>query len=197
MTHMPSLPLVRGPVSRLVAVDGAELSLRAVHLRARAEGGYASVVIEQVFVNPLDRAVDVTYQLPLPADAAVGGFRFVLADEEVLGRVQGREAARRTFERALAEGRTAALLEQDRDALFTQRVGNVPAGAIVQVEVTLDQPLAWRDGAWEWRFPTVVAPRFVDEAVADADRLAVDVADGPLLARLSLSLDVADAAPGR
>lgn len=196
MSAMPVLPLPSGPVSRLVSADGAELALRATHLRCVAEGGFARVVLAQTFVNPLDRAVEVTYQLPLPADAAVGGFEFVLGDERVTGRVEGREQARRSYDRALAEGRTAALLEQDRDSLFTQRVGNVPVGAIVQVEVTLDQPLAWQDGAWEWRFPTVVAPRFVDEAVADAGRLAVDVADGPLPARLSLSLEVADKVTG-
>ena len=77
------------------------------------------------------------------------------------------------------EGRSAALLEQDRSSLFTQEIGNIPPGEEVTVEVSIDQRLRWLDeGAWEWRFPTVVAPRYLGApgTVPDADRVAQDVA---------------------
>src|SRR5690606_11162493 len=50
-----------------------------------------------------------------------------------------------------------------------------PPGATVEAEIAIDQPLAWlAEGAWEWRFPTVVAPRYA-AGVADAEAIAVDV----------------------
>ena len=64
------------------------------------------------------------------------------------------------------------------------------------MEVSVDQRLRWLDeGAWEWRFPTVVAPRYLGEPgrVPDADRVAQDVADGPLGARFALSCSIRDA----
>lgn len=73
----------------------------------------------------------------------MSGFAFVLGDERVVGEVTGKQEARQRFERALATGHTAALLEQDRSSLFTQRVGNVPPGSEVVAEVVVDQPLRW------------------------------------------------------
>lgn len=194
MSALPVLAPV--PSSRLVCADGAELPLRACELRAVARAGIARVVVEQTFLNASDQALEVTYQLPLPADGAVAGFSFRLADRTVRGEIATREDARAQYEEALFEGRTAGLLEQDRSALFTQAVGNIPPRREVVVTVELDQPLVWAEQGWCWRFPTVVGPRYVDAGVQDAERLTLDVASGPLPARLSLSLEIGDALTG-
>ncbi len=180
---------------RLVAVDGRELPLRATRLTASAAGGLCRVLLEQRFVNPHREPLRVTYLFPLPHDGAVSGFAFRLGDRRVAGEVDRVAAARERFERALVEGRSAGLLEQVRGSVFTQELGNVPPGAEVVAEITVDQRLAWLpEGAWEWRFPTAVAPRYLGGAgrVPDAARLEVPVAEGGLPARLSLSLEVAD-----
>lgn len=184
---------------RLVSADGRELPLASVHLAATAGGGVARVVLTQRFTNASDQPLDVQYLLPLPGDGAVSGFSFVLGDERIVGQVEPREAARERFERALVEGRTAALLDQERTSVFTQRVGNVPPRAEVVAEVTIDQPLRWlEEGAWEWRFPTVVSPRYhgAAGAVADAAALDVPVQEAGVGARATLSLDVLDRLTG-
>lgn len=181
---------------RLVASDGRELPLQGVHLAAEAGGGIARVTLTQRFRNPFDAPLEVRYLLPLPADGAVSGFSFVLGDQRIVGEVTGKQEARERFERALVQGRTAALLEQDRSSLFTQRVGNVPPSCEVVVEVVIDQPLRWlEEGAWEWRFPTVVAPRYqgAPGRVPDAGKLRVPVSEGETGARATLRLTIADA----
>lgn len=183
---------------RLVTVDGRELPLRGAAVRADARGGVARVILEQRFVNPFAEPLDVTYSVPLPADGAVSGYAFTLADRRIVGEVDKRAAARQRFEEAIAEGRSAALLEQDRSSLFTQEIGNIPAGAEVVAEIAIDQRLVWLDeGAWEWRFPTVVAPRYLgaEGRVADAERVHQDVAGAPLPVRMALALTVRDALP--
>ncbi|MCA9707691.1 MAG: VWA domain-containing protein [Myxococcales bacterium] len=180
----------------LVALGGRVLPLRRADLRVRARGGIARTVLEQCFVNPHAEPLRVTYQLPLPADGAVSGFRFRIDDLVIVGEVDRRSRARERFERALVEGHTAALVEQERSSLFTQEVGNIPPGEEVVVEVTLDQPLAWlADGAWEWRFPLAVAPRYLGAAgrVPDAPRVAVAVADRPRPVAMSLQLRIDEA----
>lgn len=183
---------------RLVAVDGRPLPFRGGSLAVDARGGLARVTLRQVFRNPWPDPLRVTYQLPLPPDGVVGGYAFELDGERVVGEIDRRAAARERFEAALVEGRTAALLEEDRAGLFTQEVGNVPPGGEVVCELVIDQRLAWRDGGWEWRFPTVVAPRYLGEAgrVPDAERVSVDVAEGEFPARVSLELRVRDALTG-
>jgi Ca-activated chloride channel family protein len=182
--------------ARLVTVDGRALPLVAASLAVDARGGIARVVLTQTFRNPFDEPLTVHYSLPLPHEGAVSGFEFVLGQDRVVGEIDRRETARARFDEALAEGRSAALLEQDRGSLFTQEIGNVPPRADLVARVTVDQRLRWRDeGAWEWRFPTVVAPRYLGAPgrVTDAARITQDVADAPLPTRMDLALTVRDA----
>ncbi len=199
VTATPTAPTNASAGGRLVATDGRELPLTSAHLAAEAAGGIARVVLTQRFRNDSDEPLEVRYLLPLPGDAAVSGFSFILDDERVTGEVTGREEARERFEQAVAEGRTAALLDQERTSVFTQRVGNIPPRSEIVAEVIVDQPLRWLDeGAWEWRFPTVVGPRYqgAPGRVADADRISVPVADGELGVKATLTLAIADALTG-
>lgn len=181
---------------RLVTVDGRALPLLGARITARAAGGIARTVLEQRFRNPYPDPLRVTYLFPLPHDAAVSGFAFTIGDRRVVGEVDRREAARERFEEAIASGRTAALVEEERGSVFTQEVGNLPPGAELLAELTVDQRLAWLPaGAWEWRFPTALAPRYQGALgrVADAERIRVDVAVAPLAPRVALALRVEDA----
>jgi Ca-activated chloride channel family protein len=184
---------------RLVTPDGRVLPLRGVSVTAEAGGGLARVVLEQRFHNPYPEPLHVTYLLPLPVDGVVSGFAFRVGERRVVGEIDRRAAARERFEQALIEGRTAALAEQDRGNLFGQELGNLPPGAEVVAELEIDQRLGWLDdGAWEWRFPTVVAPRYLGAAgrVPDGERVAVDVTEAPLAAAMRLTLLIRDAPGG-
>lgn len=185
---------------QLVSSDGRELILQGVTLRVDAAGGLSRAVLEQRFVSPYDEPLALVYQLPLPAHGAVAGFAFRVGERRIVGEVDRSESARRRFEDAILEGRTAGILEQDRSSLFRQEIGNVPPRAEVIAEITVDQKLHWLgEGSWEWRFPTVVAPRYLGSAgrVADAESVTVDVLDGPSPVSVALELSIRDAlAPG-
>lgn len=190
-----SMPHDSSP-GRIVTPDPSTLPLAGVELRVEARGGMARVICEQRFVNRSSEPLSVTYALPLPADAAVSGFAFRVGERRIVGEIDRRTSARERFERAIAEGRTAALLEEERSSLFTQEIGNVPPGAEVLAEVTLDQPLIWTHaGEWEWRFPTTVLPRYLGAPgrVADAPAMAQEIVDGEIPARVRLALAVEDA----
>jgi Ca-activated chloride channel family protein len=179
-----------------VATSGRTLPLRATTLSARAGAGLARVILEQRFANPHPEPLRVTYSLPLPADGVVAAFAFRIGDRRIVGEVDRRQAARQRFEQALVEGRSAALVEQERSSLFTQEIGNVPPGAEIICEVSIDQPLAWlTEGAWEWRFPTVVMPRYLgaEGRVPDAPAIEQDASDAELAVRARLELAIADA----
>ena len=180
---------------RLVDSDGRHLPFKGCSLEVHASGGVAQVLLRQRFRNDSADTLRVSYTMPLPADGAVGGYAFTIGDRRVVGEIEGRRAARERFEEAMLQGRAAGLVEQERSSVFTQELGNVPPGALVECELTVDQPLAWLpDGAWEWRFPTVIAPRYLGGAGRgpDAEAVAVDVVEGGLPARGSLSLQIDD-----
>ncbi|MBK8234725.1 MAG: VWA domain-containing protein [Nannocystaceae bacterium] len=185
----------------LVDTHGRTLPLRATALEVDAGAGLAHVVLRQVFANIHDEPLRVTYRVPLPPDAAVCGYRFRIGEREIIGTVERRDRARERFEEALVAGHTAALLEQERSSLFTQELGNLPPGATVTVELQLDQKLAWiaeRGGGWEFRFPTVVSPRYLGAPgrVHDAERVSTPTTLDDIPVAMSLQLTIADALEG-
>jgi Ca-activated chloride channel family protein len=183
---------------RLVATDGRILPLRGVTLAADARGGLARAVLEQRFVNPHAETLRVSYLVPLPVDGALAGYAVRIGERRIVGEVDRIQAARERFETALLEGRTAGLVDQERPNLFTLELGNVPPGTEVVAELTVDQRLVWlAEGAWEWRFPTVVAPRYLgaEGRVSDAEQVTVDVTTAPAGPRASVTLLVRDTLP--
>ncbi len=185
----------------LVAVDGRAYPLASASIGARAEGGLALTTLTQEFRNPFDEPLEALYALPLPADGAVLGYSIQTGERVIRGEIEKREVAEAAFEKALLEGRAAGLLEQDRDDTFSQRLGSLPPGQSVRVEVEVLHPLdfvpaAGREPArWEYRFPTVVGVRYEGGPgrVPDAGRLDVDRAgEGEIPTRVELDLTVAD-----
>ncbi len=182
--------------ARLVSVDGRELPLVSAALEVVAGAGIARTTLRQTFRNDSTEPLRVTYRLPLPADGAVARYSFTIGGRRIRGVVDVKERARERFVRAISEGRTAAILDQERDGLFTQELGNVPAGEAIEVELGVDQPLLWNGlvGGWELRFPTVAPPRYLGGPgrTPDAAKVTVDVADAPLAVRCSLRLELLD-----
>lgn len=209
--------LKRADTSRragLVSVEGRPFPLRCARLDARAEGGVAFTTFTQTYDNPYKEPLEVLYTLPLPAGGAVTGYSIRLGERIIRGEVRRREEAREEYRKALLEGRTAALLEQDRADTFTQKLGCLPPGQSAEVQIEVLQLLDFlptetgEPARWEYRFPTVAGIRYegAEGRVPDADRLDVDRAGGSgTPVRLEAALTVADGsvaliqphAPGR
>lgn len=181
--------------ARLVSATGEALPLRSITLTADAMGGIARTRLRQHFTNQHRTPLELTYAFPLPADGAVVGYEIRAGERVIKGRVEPREKARAEFESARLDGRTAGLVDEERANFFTQRLGNIPAVTDVIVELTIDHPLAWvPGGAWEWRFPTVIAPRYLGAkgVVPDANAVTVNVVNGATAPTASVSLTIAD-----
>src|SRR5437773_6031074 len=189
----------------LASVDGRTYPLKSARLEARAEGGIAATTFTQTYGNPYEEPLEVLYTLPLPASGAVVGYSIRLGERVIRGEVRKRAEAQEEYRKALLEGRTAALLEQERADTFTQKLGSLPPGETAEVKIEVLQPLAFlpADGeepsGWEYRFPTVVGVRYEggEGRVPDAEKLDVDRAGGEgAPVRLEASLFLADGCAG-
>jgi Ca-activated chloride channel homolog len=185
------------------------LPLAALDVRARIEGLLARVEVRQTFVNAHGEPLEATYIFPLPDRAAVTRFRLEVGGRVVEGELKERGAARREYDRAVRAGHRAAITEEERPGVFTLRVGNLPPGEEARVLLTLVGPLPYAGGEAAFRFPLVVAPRYVPgvplpgpcvgdgvaqdtDAVPDASRISPPVLlpGFPNPVRLSLSVEV-------
>ncbi|MEU0881413.1 VIT domain-containing protein [Lentzea sp. NPDC005914] len=141
--------------------ERGNLPLERLDVRATITGLVGRVVLTTGFVNTYDTALEATYVFPLPDRAAVTGMKMTAGDRTVEAELQERAQARQTYDDAIAAGRQASIVEEERPDVFTMRVGNIPAGERVTVELSLVGPLVFEDGAGTFRFPLVVAPRYV------------------------------------
>ena len=213
----PDAPL-RSADAGFGALDTARgpLPLKALDVHATLDGLVARTDVAQTFVNTHAEPLEATYIFPLPDRAAVTRFRLEVAGRVVEGVLKERGAARREYDQAIQAGHRAAITEEDRAGVFTLRVGNLPPGEAATVRLSLTGPLPYSDGEATFRFPLVVAPRYIPgvplpgpsvgdgvapdtDAVPDASRITPPVLlpGFPNPVRLSLAVDVlpSDLAP--
>jgi Ca-activated chloride channel family protein len=137
------------------------LPLATLDVDARITGLVSRVVLTQRFVNPNPAPVEATYVFPLPGRAAVTGMRMITQGRTVVARLRERGQARAEYDAAIAEGRRASVAEEERPEIFTMRVGNILPGEAATVELSLAGVLPVADGEVTFRFPLVVAPRYI------------------------------------
>jgi Ca-activated chloride channel homolog len=182
----------RSSGAEMVAADGRGFSFKKARLSVEAAGGLARVTLEQEFANPYDTVLDVTYRMPLPDDAAIAAYAFELEGRRIHGEIDTKQKARERYVEAVASGHTAALLESQRANFFTQEIGNIPPKQTITVRITLEQKLTYLpDGQWEFRFPTVIGPRYLGTNDKHADVATETTASG-LSASMAMDLRVGD-----
>ena len=175
--HSPNVPLIpmvdapaassetRRGLGALVVADKARrlaLPLAGVAIAARVAERVAEVTVTQTFKNPHAEPLEATYIFPLGGGCAVRDFELRVAGRVLKGDVDERKAARATYQKALDAGHRAALLEQERDDVFTVQVGNLPPGEEATVKIVYAERLPfYDDGTTEIRLPLVVAPRYI------------------------------------
>ncbi|WP_224366804.1 VIT domain-containing protein [Hyalangium versicolor] len=138
-----------------------QFSLKHTQVDAEVSGFLASVTVTQVFENPYSEPLEALYVFPLPEKAAVDAMELVVGQRVIRGVLQTRDQARETYERARAEGKTAALLDQERPNLFTQAVANILPGEEIRVRIHYVDRLVYEAGAYSFDFPMTVGPRYI------------------------------------
>jgi Ca-activated chloride channel homolog len=137
------------------------LPLHRLDVHTKISGLTAAVDVVQGFRNPYHQPLEATYVFPLPPRAALTRLTLTADDRVIEAQLQERGTARESYDRAIAAGQRAAIAEEERPDVFTLRVGNILPGERVTVALTLAQPLSLVDGQAEFRFPLVVAPRYI------------------------------------
>jgi len=160
--------------------------------RVVVSGPVAHTVLRQDWTNPNRDPIEATYIFPLPENAAVTALRLTIGSRTIEAEMRRREEARAIYEQARAEGRVAALLDQERPNVFAQRIANIMPGEKIEVTIDFDQEIRCDDGDCAYVLPTIVGPRFVPATTPDPGRIDPPVARPGTDTghRLSLTLDL-------
>ncbi|MCL2524801.1 MAG: VIT and VWA domain-containing protein, partial [Betaproteobacteria bacterium] len=151
-------------------VQGAQpgvdaLPLKRTDVKVDISGVIADVVVTQHYKNEGTLPIEARYIFPGSTRAAVNGLQVRIGERLVVAQIRERQQARKEYDAAKREGKTAALLEQHRPNVFQMNVANILPGDDVQVELRYNELLAPTEGNYQFVFPTVVGPRYAGTAV--------------------------------
>jgi hypothetical protein len=158
-------------------VDLGACPLKNTTVKADISGFVARVRVTQEFENSFAQPIEAVYTFPLSQNGAVDEMTMTVGERIVRGKIMKREEARKVYETAKAEGRTASLLDQERPNIFTQAVANIMPGEKVLIEISYVETLKYEDGVYEFVFPMTVGPRYIPGSVTDAAKIKPPVAE--------------------
>ncbi len=151
-----------GPYFQLAGGDPAidRLPLKSTQVDARIAGVIADVTITQRYKNEGQRPIEARYVFPGSTRAAVHAMQVRLGGRVLNAKIEEKQRARIQHESAKREGKTSALLEQERPNVFQMNVANILPGDDILVELRYTELVAPTEGRYEFVFPTVVGPRY-------------------------------------
>merc|ERR1712172_318044 len=132
---------------KLVATEPLETT--KFHIKSEFQFRYARTVVESAVSNPDTVAQVGSFALVIPDSAFISAFSMEMDGEEFKARVEEKEEAEKTFEKALSRGRGAGLVSQDaKDANKFTVSTNIEGGQEVVFRLTYDELLGRKEGMY-------------------------------------------------
>lgn len=113
----------------------------------------ATTTVEQAFINETAQPVEVQYIFPLPPNAQINKFSLIVGDQEISGKILGKDEARKIYEDIVRSQRDPGLLEYIGQGMFRTSVFPLPPHGERKSKLVYSELLK-RDGdRVEYRYP--------------------------------------------
>jgi len=144
------------------------LPLKSTSAEVNISGVIADVRVTQVYKNEGEKPLEAIYIFPASIRAAVYGMKMQIGERTIEAKIKKRDEARKEYEEARNQGKSASLLEQQRPNVFQMNVANIMPGDVIRVELKYTELLVPEDRVYEFVYPTVVGPRYSNRAAETA-----------------------------
>jgi Ca-activated chloride channel family protein len=148
--------------------DVDRLPLKSTAADVDINGVIADVKVTQVYRNEGKRPIEAVYVFPASTRAAVHGMNMKIGNRTIVAEIRERGKARRDYQQAKQDGKSASLLEQQRPNVFQMNVANIMPGDEIRVELSYTELLTPTEGVYEFDYPTVVGPRYSGQSAEAA-----------------------------
>lgn len=145
------------------------LPLKGTQVDVKISGVIADVMVTQHYRNEGQRPIEAKYVFPGSTRAAVHAMNVRVGDRLISAQIREKQRARMEYDSARREGKTTALLEQERPNVFSMNVANILPGDDVRVELRYTELIAPDAGQYRFVFPTVVGPRYRSPSASPAN----------------------------
>lgn len=132
-------------------------------------GVIAEVKVTQTYFNAGKKPIEANYVFPASTQAALHNMSMVIGDRTIKGVIKEKKAALDAYEQAKKEGKRSSLLEQHRPNVYQMHVANIMPGDTIKTELYYTENISPASGTYEFVYPTVVGPRYVNEKEDNTD----------------------------
>jgi Ca-activated chloride channel homolog len=136
------------------------IALFAVNIASRITGLCQHTFIEHIYCNLESSPIEAWYTFPLPDAAAVIGFEVITNGRVLTGVVEELETAIQTYQKKIAQGHGAYMLERHRSDVFSAYVGNLLPRQLATLRLTYVSPLKVDERRLRVTYPTTLTPRY-------------------------------------
>jgi len=144
------------------------LPLKSTTASVRISGVIADILVTQLYKNEGKKPLEAIYVFPASTRAAVYAMKMTIGKRVIEAKIKKRDEARRDYEQARDQGRSASLLEQQRPNVFQMNVANIMPGDEIKVEMRYTELIVPTDRVYEFVYPTVVGPRYSNQKAGTA-----------------------------
>ncbi len=143
-------------------ISADQFPLLRTDVQVDIAGWVADVTVRQTYKNSGQVPIEAVYIFPASTRAAVYHMDMQVGSRKIVAEIQEKQEARRNYEVAKAEGKRTSLLEQERPNVFQMQVANILPGDEIVVTMKYNEFLISEAQMYQFVYPTVVGPRFVD-----------------------------------
>lgn len=142
-----------------VAKNGQIVPLRSVHVEGDYVGLLSIMTITQVYQNPIDQALEVTYTFPLAHNATLLDVTIEIRGKTFKSAVFPEYDGQQEYDKAIRKGNTAIIIERAGE-FYTLKLGKLPGGEEVKIGYRYGQFVMPHDGRVRVAIPTTIAPQY-------------------------------------
>lgn len=143
------------------------LPLKSTSADVSIAGVIADVKIIQEYQNTGQETIEAIYVFPASTKAAVYAMTMTIGNRKLIAKIEEKNKARKDYEQAKEEGKTASLLEQQNPNVFQMNVANILPNDKILVELSYTELLIPTEGIYQFALPTVVGPRYSEKLETD------------------------------
>ncbi|MBP7624250.1 MAG: VWA domain-containing protein [Xanthomonadales bacterium] len=163
-------------VAHTSIVVGPGLSpLEGARIDVRIDDLLAEFTLTQSFRNGSHDDIEAVFTFPVPMDAVFLGLHARLGERELSGVVIEKHSANLRYEKAIASGDSAVLIERANDGALTASIGNLKPGESIEIRLRFAQWLSFNGRDVRFRMPTTIAPRYGTSPLPERDAPVVDL----------------------
>lgn len=141
--------------------------LKSTDVNVSIEGIIADTYVVQTYANEGSKPINASYIFPASTKVTVHGMQMQIGNQIVKAVIKEKEEAKKEFETAKSEGKSASMLSEERANVFTMDVANIMPGDEVRIELHYTEMIMPTEGVYQFVYPTVVGPRYVSPELDD------------------------------